>query len=312
MTDLLYSEWDTFGVLGIAGKTGTGKSSTLRLILAQLAMGEHGIIVADGHGKMQGSLVQSIDAISPALIIPPVVEFNDILQAINAVQSIMVDRKEKRDLSTSKIAFVIDEFTSFFMQMNKDQINNVAKMLLSLGNEARKTNIRVFLAAHNWSQDYIGAAAVRRSLGGMIFHRLDEGEAKLFIESNAKLRNTIANLKKGEALLRLPTHDPVKVMLPYVAIDDLDTIVQDVYHADELRALYGHKFSIRKEITMENKQLNSDEIIDKIIELRMFEGMSKQNIIWQVFHVRAGSSPKYKAASKLFDAIMKKVSENIA
>lgn len=299
-------EWATFGTLGIAGKTGSGKSSTMRLILSQFAMDTCGIIIADGHGKMQGSLASSVNIISPALIIPPVIEFNDILKTVYAFESIMDDRVTGKDTASTKIALVIDEFTSFFRHMTKEQIRVVSKILLGVSNEARKTNLRVIFAAHNWAQDYIGSASIRSSIGTMIFHNLDQRESNLFFPQTPKLRNTISSLRQGEAIVKQINNDPCKVAVPYVSMDDLEHIKSFVSNSQPFRDMYGYKFN---SIHPVSTKISHDDVINKILELRVFEGKSKQHIIWQLFHVKPGSSPKYKAASKLFDLVMKKYGE---
>lgn len=305
-----YLRWGTFSACGIGGKSGSGKSSTLRLVLSQLAGSSVSLIVADGHGNAEDSLAKAVEPLQPAFLTPVITEVEDLRKHIKSIKDLMELRLNNKESSDKKIAFVIDEFTSFFMRLPKEDIQAVTKMLIQLSNEARKTNIRIFLTAHNWAKDYVGAAEVRRNLGSFLLHRLDDGEARLFL-ANGKLRQKVTSLKQGEALLVTQDSDPTKVYIPYISQDDLYTVnVQDQY---EMREKY--MALIRGELDTNQAKHNKltknigDRYIEQIIDLHYRQGLGKIATIKRMFGVSQGGSEAYKQASKLYDKVIQKVEE---
>lgn len=310
----LYLEWETFGLFGVAGSTGSGKSSTTLFLLAQLALAGVGLIVADGHGRAGNeSLAERAQPLSRALLYPIAIDPSDVLDTIKYVESIMRRRINDKEPTDQKIAFVIDEYTSLMLRMTPQQAKQTTELLLLISQEARKTNVRGFLLGHNWSANFIGNAAIRSNLANsVLLHCLAENETKLFFPSApAKLKREIANLKQGQAFLKTARLDPVKVHIPYITTDDLLSIANFI---PDVRSNYDHDIenaleSYEMDETVYNKieqkpKLSLKSIVETILENRK-NGIMKKKTIYQIWGVKPGASDTYKAASKFYDAVMR-------
>jgi hypothetical protein len=297
-----YLEWPTFGVFFIAGKSSSGKSSTARFLLSQMAIANVGLIVADGHGSMgPESLATAVQPLERSFLLPPARDKESIYNAIRFVNKIKQARVDGVDKKRTKIALVIDEFTSFLLRCEPKEKAFIADLMLSLTNEARKTEIRIFVIAHNWSQDYLGAAAIRRSISGGIFHRLDDGETKLLRAAyNPQLRKQIASLKPGQAVLDIPTLDPTLVTVPYVSLDDLLSVQALVTDKSQEAEFYSQFNNTTVDTTM-----NIDTII-RLLQSSKQAGKGKVSTIYDIWGVKPGSNVKYTAASKLYDELIKR------
>lgn len=329
----VYLDWDSFGVFAVAGKSRSGKSSTTRFLLAQMAMGDVGLIIADGHGKFGGhNLAATIQPLEKAFIRPVAIELEDIIESIRFVMELVDMRLNsgKKPQELPKVALVIDEVASVMLRIDPQQGKDITHFFQRLANEAGKTNVRVFLLSQNWSADFIGAASVRRSIGGKLLHRLDEGETTLFFPSApAQLKRTISGLKQGEAVFESQTQDPVKVTIPYITLDDLTTIrdfvvVPSFLKTDPFletllvsneRMTNDHENGIQNaEEHVEPLEVHVEENVPlthavQAVQSCIEKGWGKEKTLIKIFHVTKGGSKKYKAASKLYDALKQRMEQ---
>jgi ABC-type oligopeptide transport system ATPase subunit len=331
---LQYLEFNSFGVLAIGGKSGSGKTSTARFLLAQLAMSGASLVICDPHGKsMQDNLTQAIQPLAKSFACPIAIAHEERMQAIRAVGKIVQDRLSGRDKSLEKIVLVLDEAPRHFMECSAEENRETAQIFLTLANEGRRMNIRVLLLAQNFKQDFIGSRSIRSSITHVLFHRSSRDEVKLFSSIPASYLRTIEILKDGHALLY---PDMIQVQIPYISRDDLESAEHlysaagvhiDVHArvqrgADDvqenlLSTLLTQQEHLFREpqhpsAPFERKQEKSTETSKvtqacKDIFRKRGEGKNKEQIIYEVFQVRKhGSNPRWRAASKLYNAVLEK------
>lgn len=327
-----YIEWDHIGLCGIAGKSGSGKSSTMRLLLAQLAMGGAGLIVIDGHGKYgQQTLSKTIEPLKPSFLFPVAVEDEDIYQAIRAAYQIATWRKENWNESHEppRIALIIDELANILMRFDGERSKFIVKALTLFATEARKTNVKTFVAAQNWTADFIGSASVRKSMNTLILHRIAPDEVSKF-SNILEIRRSVPNMRVGEAWIIPETSDPQRVYIPKITQDDLLSIAHQIppYEVTEdvQLALYG--ISNGETISEINHVRNNDisapqstisgisndaitpELLQKwYYEILKYDTLryTKTDIIYRVWGAMPGATKKYRAASKIYDYLKSKL-----
>ena len=179
-----YLEYDSFATVAISGQSGSGKTSTVRFIIAQLLLNNTAIIICDPHGNAgNGALAESIKPIIPFLYMPVAITLEDRIKAFDYVHSILRDRIDNGADNSQRIVIILDEATQHFIESSREQVDKVARMLQSLANEGRKANIRVFLLSQNFHQDFIGSRSVRSSITHVLFHRTSTDEVKLLAPS---------------------------------------------------------------------------------------------------------------------------------
>src|SRR5262249_40330766 len=111
----LYLRWGKAGLSAVAGGSGSGKTSTVRLLAAQHAMSGGALVLCDGHGEAgEQSLIQSCEPLSGAYLLEPAISDDAIYQTIRAVDRIGRDRLTGNipPAQHFPIVLIVDEFTS--------------------------------------------------------------------------------------------------------------------------------------------------------------------------------------------------------
>jgi hypothetical protein len=316
-----YIEWDAIGLCGIIGESGSGKTSTMRFILAQLALGGTGIILADGHGRMNSTsaqtLAQSCEALQKAYVLPVAVEDAAILVSIKHARTMAQNRIDGIDTDTSHVALVIDEFVSVLGRMSKEDSAYTIDTITKFATDYRKTGVKAFISAQNWTQDHIGAASIRRSMNTKIIHRVAVDAIGLFT-NDPIVKKVVPNMRVGSAYIVQASADPIKVYVPKVTTDDLKAIQNRVIpyvslarNEQETQDTVSHDVSaLQSDISHFSYNINTQKLLLKwykdvrnCIDL----GKNKTDTIYAIWGASPGSSKKYKTASKLYDYLRSKL-----
>lgn len=329
-----YIEWgidNGIGLCGIVGKSGSGKSSTLRFILAQLAMSGTGLIVVDGHGRISDqNLVATLEPLWGACLIPVAVTDEDVISAIRLADRIAAHRLEGIDTDLGfRVALVIDEYISILQRVSKEVAQEIVQIINRFGQVYRKTNVACFIAAQNWTADFIGAASIRQNLVITLLHRMAPDEMRLFT-GNPFVRKVGPTLKPGELFILNGPQDPVKVYVPRVRMDDLKAIagyVPTIEYGAGFNAPQPIKTPIASNFVEPNSTNNAlqpikPQIGGHVIQPKKAENIAqafiqnalqwdesklgplhKVKLIKKVLNIGPGRNKTYLAASKLYDAL---------
>lgn len=306
-------EWGTFSTIAISGKSGSGKTSTIRFIITQMILNGVKTIVCDPHGNAgTGSLKDSIEPIEHLLAMPIAITLEDRIKAFKAVNKILRARIDGTDTSIEKICIILDEATLHFLECSKEQSHEFTRFLMDLTNEGRKKNICCFLLAQNWKSDFIGSRSVRSSITHIIFHRTSEDETKLFIPAMpAKEKRIISQLPTGHIFV-FPFMYRLRV--PYISQDDMidfarsfkratmPTIAHDDSHAESRLPRSNHDNDKKPESKLA-------WAVKETISCKI-DGMNKEQTIYHVFQIRkSGKSERWNIASRFYDNVMRRYEE---
>lgn len=312
-----YIEWASIGLCGVAGKAGSGKSSTMRLLAAQMAMSGTGLLIADGHGRFgQQSLGATLQPLAASFILPVAVDDADILNVVTMAHKVAQWRMKHWTDSKEppRIALIIDELANILMRFDKETAQYVINALNYFATEARKTNVKTFIAAQNWTQDFIGAASIRKNMNTVILHRTAADEVAKFTNLSM-IKKTAPNMHVGEAWI-ISQLDPVKVRIPRVTQDDLVAITSSIpvyIPSHDVETIVHKKPTVsasQRDISQFRSRDQTQDILQKwYVEIRKLnkEGYTKTQVIQQIWNVSPGSSKRYKLASKIYDSIKAKI-----
>jgi hypothetical protein len=323
-----YIEWDAFSVMAIAGNSGSGKTTTARLMLCQLVLNQVDIIVADPHGyNLNQSLTSAIKPLEHMFLVPIAIDKQDRIDALRYVYKQLEIRLQQKEKTHKKLTLVFDELTAHFIECSPQEIAEQERMLLRLANEGRRLNIRVLLIGQNWKQDFTGSRSVRSSINAVIFHRIAEDEIKLFAPSaSTAIRRKIAALKPGYACIYGAGHTYTFVKIPQITYDDIVHFAEsrknhankesrqnhDMNHAHS-NAVNDTKIAYRDSVQNMPKSTEKVGITQqKIAHMHrcILDGMSKEQTIKTVFNISKGSKHKpWLAASKAYDRMLELMRE---
>lgn len=316
-----YIEMEKLSVVAIPGVSGSGKSSTTRFIIAQLLLDDSRVLLGDPHGNISNeSLAAAFEPLEQYFDKPIAKSKDEILELFRYIAKLFKKRLDGAR-ADERYVLILDETPQFFMQCTKEEMQEISKLLVSLANEARKVNIRIFLLGQNWSRDFIGKAAIRSSINTILFHRIPAKEIKLFIENaSADLTRKVSNLKQGHVYIYGLGIDPTEVTVPYVSLDDIKGIEKDLRAKSvQHRSATLQSQNAHFQDDIENEEIMQESIArtklhahvdNKIKEIMkgIKSGERKEDTIIRVFDTYKSSRNKvWVSASKLYDRIKERM-----
>ncbi|MEM8534390.1 MAG: hypothetical protein AAGF95_26320 [Chloroflexota bacterium] len=185
------------GFVGLAGKQGSGKTTTALLALAQAAQHNWRVILCDKHGEQDEGLIKRVQPWSGCLI-RQAIEIPDIIAAIQWYMQLADNRIHKRVPIDTRILLVIDEFTS--MVLRRELPDDLLEQLTAAATEYRKVECHGLIIGHQWSHRSLGAsgAMLRRALTHSIVHRIAEDDAELLLPRGSY---QVETLQPGHAIV---------------------------------------------------------------------------------------------------------------
>jgi len=200
------------GAIGIGGQPRVGKTSTARLLLAQIAAQGGHIALCDPHGQHAQGLLKQCHPISGACIRQAITP-DEISEAILFVDKIGSQRT-RQGRGGQSVVLVIDEFTSLIIRQALP--DDILLRLTAMAVEYAKFNVHVLLIAHDWSRAALGSLGtpLRRAITHRIIHRSDVQNAE-FLLPNAGLARQVPTLTTGQ-VLSWSDAGPVTLAVPLV------------------------------------------------------------------------------------------------
>ena len=199
-------------VVMVVGVNGVGKTTTTKLLLAQIAAQGGHIALCDPHGQHDQGLLTQCHPISGACIRQAVAP-DEISEAILFVDKIGSQRT-RQGRGGTPVVLVVDEFTALVIRQALP--DDILLRLTAMAVEYAKFNLHILLIAHDWSKAALGSLGtpLRRAITHRIIHRSDMQNAE-FLLPNAGLARQVPTLTTGQALSWSDT-GPVTLAVPLV------------------------------------------------------------------------------------------------
>lgn len=347
---LRYGSWLDLYSCGIGGVSGSGKTTTVRFLLFQAILAGAQLLMIDPHiNEPEESLAAQFRAFPAVHVAAPCDDTPAaVLKRIRWFDKER-QRRKVAGIKSPALIFVIDEFNAL-MRVEEIK-KEMSALLLSISQEGRKFGLFAMLIGQRWSdQDMGGAnmgAAIRSSLASTLAHRFtDETQAKKLV--GGKHGAECLELPQGHYLFRDTQGMIAEMITPYTTIEDGEVIQEllearqaaentpeNRYHTPEnSRKIAGKLYEQiafsserqgvrnllesglktgRKEPDTEQIDARQDALQEKMqIVMRLqAEGKNKPDIIRAVWNVSPGGSQAYEQANTEYQAIMRRVFEQI-
>ena len=213
--------WSHAYSLGIAGMSGSGKSSTIRLIMSEsLLTGAVGAFyVIDPHYPHLESLLASLGELKDAPQVRYCENPIDTAAMIAEIHAAIDRRLAGNEASTPLLVVVVDELPVVVKKFPK-----IADLIERVGMESRKAGVYGMFSAQSWNGDKTGGTTARDNLTALMVHRMKRKQAQTLLQ-DADLTRQVLRLQPGQVLFSPTKGDPDLLTVPYCTLADMSSVV---------------------------------------------------------------------------------------
>ncbi|MEN9935874.1 MAG: hypothetical protein RLZZ387_2453 [Chloroflexota bacterium] len=207
------------GFVFVGGQTRSGKTTLVKLLLAQAAYHGWHVAVADPHHGKESGLLRQIQPMSGALMRQAVTpeEIGRLIQWVDKIGR----RRLEGQAADHPVLLVIDEFSNLIIRGELDA--PTLALLPAMAMAYAGVGVHAVIIGHDWSRAMLGGtygATLRRAGTHRLVTRIAPDAAELLLPSPALARQA-AGLAVGQALF-WGDEAPVPVAVPLVGDADLE------------------------------------------------------------------------------------------
>ena len=205
------------------GKSGYGKSTLLRSMLAQAALQDSKFVVVDPHyNSGEESLGHSLQPLKSLMLTDVAHDDKTMSQALAYVQEIGKARLAGKDKNRENVVLVVDEVTALLSRSNvADQLNDTLQFIAT---ETRKVNVFCFAAGQNFNAS-IMPSETRNNFVSMFGFQMRRDTARA-MSGNTEFAQQVESLAIGQMIWFAPSGDCIPVSVPNVTEDDLKRVAE--------------------------------------------------------------------------------------
>jgi len=221
---LLYGSWLDLYSTGVAGLSGSGKTTSQRCIAAQSALHGARFVVADPQaGAGEGSLAATLDPLRGCYLCEAATTERAILEAVRYVAAIGQGRIAGRDSSRRPVVLWVDEATDLLGHRAIGPA--LASLLEEIAQQYRKVGVYASISGQIWTAERAGGTALRDSLASLLVHRLRVNQARLLLPRGEA--HAVERLEAGRVMLwRANAASTVAIAIPNTTAADVRRVAQ--------------------------------------------------------------------------------------
>lgn len=219
------ADWrDLYSAL-IGGKSGTGKSTLIRSILAQSAMQGGRFVVIDPHyGAGEESLGASLQPLRNLLLCDIATDERQMIDALGYVGAIGQRRLQGQDRERWPLVLIVDETTALFQR--SQVARQLAEVLGQISQETRKVSIYALCIGQNFD-GRIMDTTIRNSFVSMLSMPARRDVARVQ-SGNTEFGRVAETLKIGQCVWLTPAGELHRLAVPNCTQQDLELIARQV------------------------------------------------------------------------------------
>ena len=213
--------WSHAYSLGIAGMSGSGKSSTIRFIMSEsLLTGAVGrFFVIDPHYPHPESLLASLGDLKDAPQVQYAENPLDTAAMIDEIHTRIDARIACNEPSEPLLVVVVDELPVIVKKFPR-----IAELIERIGMESRKAGVYGIFSAQSWNGDKTGGTTARDNLTALLVHKMKRKQAHTLLQ-DAELTRQVLRLQPGQVLFSPTRGEPEVLTVPFCAVDDMPQVV---------------------------------------------------------------------------------------
>lgn len=206
------------------GQSGSGKTNTLRALIAQsILQGVHFWIV-DYHWPHEESLLATLGNLKDSLQVTYADKLIDVRPLLEAVDATIDRRKQGEELSTPIRVLCIDEL----LQIVKN-CPYAETVIERIGTEGRKFGVYGLFSAQSWKSNKIDTTA-RDNLTSIFAHYMKPNQARVLLQDSDRERQ-VKHLRPGQMLF-CPLNGLDEVIdVPFCSSEDIRLVANMVGYA---------------------------------------------------------------------------------
>ena len=214
--------WKDAYSLGIAGESGSGKSTTIRCVIAQsfLTQAVGKAFFLDPHYPHPESLLASMGDLIHAPQVRYAENRIETLDLIDEIHGHIDRRLAGQEPSEPLMIVVVDELPVLVKKFPK-----IAELMEKIGMESRKAGVYGIFAAQSWNGDKVGGTTARDNLTALMVHAMKRKQANTLLQDN-DLAKQVDKLRRGQVLFSPTQGKPEILTVPYCAIEDMPEVVR--------------------------------------------------------------------------------------
>jgi hypothetical protein len=223
---LLGSPEQTF-TAAIGGKSRSGKTRTMALIIGQMVLHGARLLVIDPHRHKADALTKLIAPLLPWCLLPPAFSLDEIKAVIERGEAEMTARRNGQHLD-EPLLLVIDEYTlvqraGAHVEWGPRQTlaSRAAALVESVATEGGGMGMKGLIGGQNWKGTRAGGTEVRQMLQSAWVHRSWAEQAR-YLVPDADLADQAESLVPGRAIFVPSDDDPILVGMPLTEVADLE------------------------------------------------------------------------------------------
>jgi hypothetical protein len=207
----------------IIAKSGAGKTTLQRYLMAQAALGGARIWVADPHGATDEGMVAALAPLEKHFACKPAVEIEDIEGLVRAFVSMGEARIKGHEKSKSIQILAIDE-----LNVIAEDAPNVVVMIIRAARAYRKVGMYVSASCQSaLAADLGGTTGVRASFVARYVLKSDKDVVNKLV-TDRKLLEMVPTLERGRAIFVPANGEAQPLAIPNTTVEDLRDCFEDV------------------------------------------------------------------------------------
>lgn len=311
----VYATWRQLYSALIGGTSGSGKSTAVRLMLAQSAMQGGQFVIVDPHFESgEESLGASLLPFRTVMPFDVASEESQMIQSLKWVEDVGRQRLKGESSDRAPLVLIVDEVPGLLEGGYGDGVKEQLKTTLStVVRETRKVNVYAFAIGQSF-QAQIMPSKIRNSFASMVGCSLRKDEAR-YMSGNSRFASAVDGIVGYQAVWMNPQREIMTLAVPNCTEHDItlvashlsaktDTKAQNAVLPPGISGATAGAFS--GALLSANAGANSIAALDakamRALEMTAV-GATQVDIIAEVWGV-TGKGTDYKKASAEYRAIL--------